>query len=87
MDVVRYGQNSGEKQGQKGGEMPSVGHSCELFYPIVTGVGQESETISVPIKVVYGIHFDCHDRGDVNILGGIIETRLKEMDIETIFDK
>ena len=87
MDVVRYGQNSGEKQGQKGGKMPGVGQSRELFYPIVTGVRHESKTISVPIKVVYGIHFDCHDRGDVNILGGIIEARLKEMDIETIFDK
>lgn len=87
MDIVRYRQNGGKKQGQKGGEMPSVGQSCKLFYPIVTGVGQEGEPISVPIKVVYGIHFDCHDRGDVNILGGIIDGRLKEMDIETIFDK
>jgi|OM-RGC.v1.037543937 hypothetical protein len=53
----------------------------------VTGIGHESELVSIPIKVVYGIHFDCHDRGDVNILGGIIEARLKQMDIETIFDE
>ena len=67
--------------------MPSVSQSRELFYPIMTWIGHESELVSIPIKVVYGIHFDCHDRGDVNILGGIIEARLKEMDIETIFDK
>jgi hypothetical protein len=53
----------------------------------VTWIWHESELISIPIKVVDRIHFDCHDRGDVNILGGIIEARLKQMDIETIFDE